>query len=170
MNEIWKDIRGYEGLYQVSNLGKVKGLARVTCRNHKIKERILKETHYKYAQVSLWKEGKERKVYIHRLVALAFIENPNNFPEVNHKDENTFNNCVDNLEWCTSKYNANYGNRTEKCIGFKRKPVIKVETGEVYISAAEASRLCNLNYCVLVNACNKRHGIKTCGGFHWEYI
>lgn len=116
--EIWKDIEGYEGLYQVSNYGRIKSLARkvfvsnphFTGYRH-TKEKILKQgiTGMGYEFVILRKNNKNHQIYIHRLVAEAFIPNPNNFPEVNHKDENPKNNHVNNLEWCTHKYNGTYG-------------------------------------------------------------
>ena len=112
MEELWKDIDGYEGLYQVSNLGNVKSLN----YNRTGKERILKPGNngLGYLNVLLCKNGKTKTFKIHRLVANAFIPNPYNKPEVNHKDENKTNNCVDNLEWMTSKENNNYGTRNER--------------------------------------------------------
>ena len=105
MNEIWKDIVGYEGLYQVSNLGNVKRI------NFFKKERFVIpcSNGSGYLYVSLSKNNKRKNFYIHRLVATAFIENHDNLPVINHKDENRSNNSVDNLEWCTQKYNCNYG-------------------------------------------------------------
>lgn len=106
--EIWKDIEGYEGLYQVSNFGRIKSLK----DNHgNTREKILKLWKEKdgYLQVFLCKNGKGKTCTVHRLVANAFIENPNNLPMINHKDENKTNNCVENLEWCDAKYNNNYG-------------------------------------------------------------
>ena len=113
MNEEWRDIRGYEGKYQVSNLGRIKSLKD---SHGNYREKILK---FKlevsgYLQVHLYLENKVKAFKIHRLVAEAFIPNPNNLPEVNHKDENKENNRVDNLEWCDRKYNINYGTRTQK--------------------------------------------------------
>lgn len=109
-NEVWKDIRGYEGLYQVSNLGRVKSLSKnVKGRNYK---EIIKAPSYGgkgYYRLSLCKNGKNKYFYIHRLVAQAFISNPNNYPCVNHIDCNIYNNNFDNLEWCTYKYNNNHG-------------------------------------------------------------
>ena len=99
--EVWKDIKGYEGLYHISNLGRVK-----TVRKNYIKK--LYERPDGYTQVCLCKKGKVTTRRIHILVAKAFIPNPLNLPEVNHKDENKTNNCVDNLEWCNTTYNKNY--------------------------------------------------------------
>ena len=118
MEEIWKDIEGYEGLYQVSNLGRVKSLGRKVKKiNGKMNvcEKILKPgIGNGYKKVSLWKNNSSKMFLIHRLVALAFIPNNENLPIVNHKDENRLNNAVDNLEWCTYEYNNNYGTIRER--------------------------------------------------------
>lgn len=112
MIEIWKDIPGYERLYQVSNLGNVRSL------NYRRsgKSKLLKQGTDKkgYKQVGLWKNSKRKHYSVHRLVAIAFLPNPNNLPQVNHKDENKANNNIDNLEWCDAKYNNNYGTRNER--------------------------------------------------------
>jgi len=120
--EIWKDVVGYEGLYQVSNIGRVKSCDRIVSagdNNHEyqhIKEKILNCKSYgKYVQVVLSKEGKVKCFGVHRLVAQAFIPNPYNLPCVNHKDTVKTNNRVNNLEWCTYKYNNEYDDRVEKC-------------------------------------------------------
>lgn len=107
-NEIWKDIKGYEGIYQVSNLGRV--------YNSKYHRFLSTPTNRKkkYVDVALNKNGVAKSYKVHRLVADAFIPNPNNLPFVNHKDENPSNNCVDNLEWCTNEYNLKYGNAHKK--------------------------------------------------------
>lgn len=123
MEEIWKDIEGFEGYYQVSSYGRVKSCARCICTggrtNHEIsnlKERILKCNNADvYPGVVLCKEGKTFSKTVHRLVAQAFIPNPDNLPCINHKDCNPHNNCVDNLEWCTYKYNNEYDDRINKC-------------------------------------------------------
>jgi len=106
MEEIWKDIKGYEDLYQVSNFGMVKSLKR---------EKILKPRVNKkgYSHLILY-NGVGKELYIHQLVARAFIINPENFLYINHKDENPKNNNVGNLEWCDCKYNSNYGTRNKK--------------------------------------------------------
>lgn len=117
--EVWKDIKEYEGKYQVSDLGRIKSLSRVTKNSKgefKTKEIIMKPTKATngYLLACLWKNNKQSKVNIHRLVANAFIDNPNNYKEINHKDEDKTNNRVENLEWCDHKYNMNYGNIKEK--------------------------------------------------------
>jgi hypothetical protein len=117
--EEWRDIKGYEGLYQVSNLGRVKSLSRTIERSKYgsifVSEKILSTNSTKgYLYVSLCKCGKQKRVRVHRLVAEAFIPNQDNLPEVNHKDENKENNAVSNLEWCTNKYNCNYGTGRER--------------------------------------------------------
>ena len=114
MEEIWKDIEGYESLYMVSSLGRVKSLGNGNSNKSKLK--IMKTTlnHKGYPMIKLCKEGVGKGFSVHRLVAKAFIPNPNNLPQVNHKDENKQNNCVENLEWCTNEYNHNYGTRIER--------------------------------------------------------
>ena len=121
MSEIWKSIQGYECLYEVSNLGNVKSLDRVIKSKHNgttVKKGRLLTPFYEekkgYYQVALSKDGKEKKHRIHRLVALAFLENPFNYTDINHKDEIKTNNNVDNLEWCTRKYNNNYGTKPQR--------------------------------------------------------
>lgn len=111
MEEIWKDIKGYEGLYEISNYGRVRS-HREWKRDNLAGKRILNPTisGTGYQQVTLYRNQKDRhKFLVHRLVAQAFIENPNNYAAVNHKDENQQNNRVDNLEWCTISYNNAYG-------------------------------------------------------------
>lgn len=111
MKEIWKDISGYEGEYQVSNLGNVRSLN--YRRSGELK--LLKQaTTNGYKQITLSKNGKCKSYNVHRLVAIAFIPNPNNYKEVNHKDEDKSNNNVNNLEWCTREYNNNYGTKNER--------------------------------------------------------
>lgn len=120
MEEIWKDIVGYEGLYQVSNLGRVK--SRGSDKWHK--GRMLKpmfDGKGNYLFVGLHKNGKTKQRNIHRLVAEAFIINPSNLPCVNHINEVKTDNKVTNLEWCTVEYNSNYGNAKKNMIASRRK-------------------------------------------------
>ena len=98
MEEIWKDIKGYEGLYQVSNLGRIK-----SCKYNKIMKSNKSD---RYLGINLYKNGKPTTFDIHRIVAKTFIDNPNNYPIVNHIDGNKLNNNVDNLEWCTQSHNV----------------------------------------------------------------
>ena len=118
--EIWRPIEGYEGLYEVSSYGRVRSLDRYiknghsSYRLHKGKVISLLKGEYGYIQVNLYYNGKNYKKYVHRLVAQAFIPNPNNLPQVNHLDEDKTNNRVENLEWCDAKYNINYGSRKDK--------------------------------------------------------
>lgn len=122
MKELWKDVIEYEGLYQVSSFGNVRTIARYVNSSHRgfigkrfIKQKIMKPYNYGgYLGVALCKNGRYKQKLLHRLVAEAFIPNPDNLPCVNHKDENRQNNRVKNLEWCTHKYNNNYGNRNDK--------------------------------------------------------
>ena len=123
-NEEWRDVVGYEGLYQVSNLGRVKSLSRGTNKNqHTNNTRIMKQHIASSGYLSLCFEVDTKKEFlsIHRLVANAFLPNPNNLPCVNHKDENKLNNKVDNLEFCTYKYNSNYGTIKERKLKTQRE-------------------------------------------------
>ena len=133
--EVWKDVLGYEGLYQVSNKGNVYSVERINSNGRKCGGIILKPrpTITGYLQVNLCKNGKVKSSYIHRIVAEAFVPNPNNYPEINHLDEDKANNYVKNLEWCTRKYNMNHGTRSERASQAQSKKIraINIETGEV---------------------------------------
>ena len=146
ISEIWKPVEGYEGLYEVSNTGKVASLN----YNGTGQRKELKPTkaHHGYLNVRLYKEGRWKGVRLHRVVANAFIPNPHSLPEINHKDENPANNAVSNLEWCNHKYNCNYGTRIERqsksmVNGKLSKAIVSIlpdGTVEEYPSMAEASR------------------------------
>ena len=156
MIEIYKDIQGYEG-YQISNHGNVKSNST---------GKVLKcyKNDNGYLRVTLSKQGKLKHHQIHRLVAQAFIENPNNYEEVNHKDEDKTNNHVTNLEWCTRSYNINYGTRNEKI----SKQVMCIETGVVYPSTMEVERELGYDHRGISKCCKGKYN--TCGGYHWEYV
>lgn len=151
-DEYWVQIAGYEGLYEVSNCGRVKSLDRVIFNSgtpnglYTVKGRILTQRinnkRNGYCELSLHKDGKEKRYKVHRLVAEAFLPNPDNLPEVNHIDGNKENNNVKNLEWCTSKQNKEHGWNTGLYTGEHRKSPIKCnETGICYESVVQASEL-----------------------------
>ena len=168
MREIWKDIKDYEGLYQVSNWGRVKSLG--NGGTHKT-SRILKSADARgYLQVELSKNGKTKKFSIHRLVAEAFLPNPLNLPQINHKDENPSNNNVSNLEWCDCKYNINYGSRNKKVAKVNSKPVLQFSKSGSFIREWPSAKECGRNGFDFrnVSACclGKR---KTYKGYIWKY-
>ena len=162
MKEIWKDKKDYEGHYQVSNFGRVKSIKFG-------KEIILKQSKDKktgYLHVVLCKENILKSYLVHRLVAEAFIDNPNNYKEVNHKDENKTNNVVTNLEWCDRKYNQNYGTRTEKC----SKKVYQYTLDGKFVKEWKSTAECGRNGFKQssVAACCRGER-KTHKGFIWKY-
>ena len=119
--EIWKEIKGFEGYYEVSDLGRVRSVDRVIYDTVRKCERLLKgkiltirDNGHGYKGVMLCKKNKIYNRYVHRLVAEAFIPNPDDYDYVNHRDENKWNNSKDNLEWCDGTYNNNYGTRTKR--------------------------------------------------------
>jgi len=181
-NEIWKDIEGYECLYQVSNLGRVRSLGRDLMRKSRygtmapyhIAGRVLKPLHSQgdYCYVHLFdKDGTSTNHKVHRLVAKAFVSNPDNLNEVNHVDEDKDNNRADNLEWCKHVDNCNHGTRNERS-AVKRGIQVEQLTLDghhvaFYQSACEASRQTGIAR-KGINDCCRRH-IKTAGGYLWRY-
>lgn len=172
--EEWKDIQGYEGLYQVSNLGSVKSLVgwNVGKNDYEKREKILNPSKGEYERVVLFKNGKSKTFAIHVLVAKTFIPNPENKPQVNHKDENKYNNCVSNLEWCTHKENMNYGTKQDRESFIKTKyNVLQYDLNGNLIKEWFNLReiVLNTNYkkANIANCCN--HRSKTAYGYRWEY-
>lgn len=179
--EYWKPVVGYEGLYEVSNWGRVKSLDRLI--EHYPSGKSLRKGVFKklfddghgYKQVVLCKDGKLKTHKVHRLVAEAFLPNPNNYPCVNHKDENRLNNNVNNLEWCTYTYNNNYGTRLNKVSkkiinGKLSKPVIQYTLDGQFVKEWESIHETGrngYNY-KLVYACISGKQ-KTHKGFIWKY-
>ena len=138
--ELWKDIKNYEGHYQVSNFGRVKSIKFG-------KEIILKPVtdRHGYLIVGLWKNNKQKTYKVHRLVMEAFIPNTDNLPCVNHKDEDKTNNNVENLEWCTYTYNNNYGTRIERISKRRSKTVLQYDLEGNFIREWESSAECGRN-------------------------
>lgn len=177
MEEIWKDIEGYEGLYQVSNLGRVKSLKRdITNTNYgvaHIKEKILKprDDGKGYVRVVLYKNNQKKQFKIHRLVAKAFISNPENKATVNHINGNKSHNTVGNLEWCTNKENIYHAFKTG-LIQKKNKSIVQMDlNGNVlneFESLCEASKYMNKNSHHNIMYCCKGK-IKTAYGYKWKY-
>lgn len=163
LNEMWKDIPNYEGLYQVSNIGRIRGVRRQGSSGA-----ILK--HVKrddgYLQVSLRREGKSKSLLIHRLVTLAFLDEAEDKPYVNHIDGDKANNFLGNLEFCTSQENAFHKFYVlEQII----KPVICVETGIEYPSVREAGRQTGIGNSEISKCCRCVYRYKTAGGYHWKF-
>lgn len=130
--ENWKPIDGYPN-YEVSDMGRVRSLPRRDSLNRYKEGKILKpcfDSRHHYLHVMLFKEGKSKPQNVHRLVALAFLPNPHNYKEVNHKDEDKTNNRVDNLEWCTHQYNNTYGSKLDSTRGV-RNPMNKFSPSDV---------------------------------------
>lgn len=166
MKEIFVPIKGYEELYEISSSGRVKGIK----RNRFL---TLKNTDCGYLKVNLSKPYGDKKGHslrtfiVHRLVAEAFIPNPDNLPCVNHKDENKHNNSVDNLEWCSHAYNDNYGTRNSRMSAKKSTAIKCVETGKVFKSIREAALFANRKESTISSCLSGK--TKTSGGYHWEY-
>lgn len=164
MTDIWKDIDGYKGIYQISSYGKVRSL-----KSNKLRKLI--EDRDGYLWVALYKNKKQKIFFVHRLVADAFIENNKNKPQVNHKDENKKNNRYDNLEWVTAKENINYGNRTYKASQKHNKPIRVIYrdgTYEIWESATIFANAFGLNRdSISDNIRNKR---MTRTGLLFEYV
>lgn len=159
--EIWKDIDGYGGKYQVSNLGNVRSM----WRNNQYQKNIgqptlLKPSQHKqgYLYVYLSDNDVKKKHYVHRLVAQAFIPNPDNLPQVNHKSEVKTENFVENLEWCDGKYNSNYGTRVERWKPQVVKPIIQTTLDGKFVrkfeSAEAAERECGYDAAYLNLVCH----------------
>lgn len=154
--EIWKDVIGYENLYQCSNLGRVKSLGNGKSGNSK--EKILKQKICKgYCRIQLCKDNKKKHYQVHRLIATAFLPNPQNLPQVNHKNEQKTDNCVSNLEWVTQKYNINYGLHNERS-GKSRKGMKRTQETKDKMSKSQSKRILQFN----------REGTKILG--KWESV
>lgn len=176
MEEVWKQIKGFEGYYEVSNFGNVRSIDRYVYQQGR-------EQLYKGVQISPYKinsgylcvrlsKGNKKKGYlVHRLVAEAFIQNPQSLPQINHKDENKHNNNIENLEWCTLSYNASYGTLPQKkkekfghrvCQYDNRGSFLRTFT-----SSREAERETNIRHSEILDCC--KHLAHTAGGYIWRF-
>jgi hypothetical protein len=177
MQEQWKPIKNYEGLYEVSNLGRIKSLERTYIgkggKTYPIHEKILKPANHKegYCFVYLCKDTKKQFCYIHRLVAETFIQNIENKPCVNHIDCDPSNNCVDNLEWCTQQENIQYSSKLGRQKGSNHTPIIatNLQTGEelYFESQNEAERQLNILHSNINSVLKGRY--KQTGGYIFKY-
>lgn len=172
IEEIWRDVKDYEGKYEVSNYGRVRSL------NYG-KERVLQQCKNScgYLMVPLCKDGKQKLCTVHRLVAEAFIPNPYNLPQVNHINEDKQSNIVTNLEWCNAAYNTNYGTRTERSTKANRnhpaksKPVYQYTKDGSFIrsypSTKEIERQTGIHNGSISHCCLGKR--KSAGGYVWSF-
>lgn len=178
MDEIWVDVKGYEGYYQVSNKGQVRSLDRTVTGSHgkpvKVPGCVLKGEICKgYKRVNLAKDGKVKHMQVHRLVALHFITNLEELPIINHKDENRLNNDSSNLEWCTYKYNNSYGTCLTKRGAARSRPVRSIDpktglTVKEYPSFKEAAKDVGGSHTNISRCCKRRRW--KAYGYFWEYL
>ena len=173
----WKDIPGYEGLYQASTDGRIKSLARFNPNSGRVgmfyKQKELKPSldRYGYLQVRLCKNGKYKTFKVHRLIALTYIPNLYKLPCINHKDEDKQNNHINNLEWCSIKYNNNYNNRQIKISTKRKKKILQInpvnnQIINIFDSIAEANSIGYYKEYV-IKCCKHRKLLYK--GFKWEY-
>ena len=157
--ERWRDIEGFEGRYRISDHGRVFSLLSKKLLN------IYTNSHG-YQCVYLYLDGHYKNFKVHRLVAVAFVPNPYNLPQVNHKNEDKTYNYYTNLEWCSAAYNNNYGTRTLRAAITNARPVVCIETNIIYWGAREAARQVGIHNHIS-ECCNGKR--KSCGGYHWRW-
>lgn len=186
MKEEWRAVPGYEGLYELSNMGRVRSLDRIVRASGVSKRRAFGcvlnpyTNKLRYQYVALSKDGKSKTLSVHRLVANVFVPNPNNYSIINHKDENPSNNRADNLEWCTQMYNVHYGTGMERGdakSNHGRMAVDKLDLNGNYIcsyrsisEAAEAVGVRKQSICACLKGKHSNgRNVFTAGGYKWRY-
>lgn len=178
VKEIWKDVKDFEKLYQVSNFGNIRSLNKLDTLGRKVTGKLMKPIRRKdgYFDITLRKNNIQKHYLLHRLIAITFIENKNNYKEINHKDENKTNNNINNLEWCNRSYNINYGKandkRRNKLINNKRsKKVLQFNLNNELIntfnSLNEVKRQLNYSISGISQCCNGER--KTSHNYIWRY-
>lgn len=176
MTEEWRDVKGFEGAYQVSNLGNVRSVTRTfvdatgvmrTYKGHPITKVNAGKT---YRTVCLQYKGRKKQFRVCRLVAENFCPNPHGYTQVNHKDEDKTNDCADNLEWCTPLYNTNYGTGIKRRSHTISRPVNQYTLDGVFIKRWDGITIAQQFYgkAFHITACCKGR-LKQTGGFKWEY-
>lgn len=186
--EIWKPVVGYEGLYEVSNLGRVRSVSRIvhTKRgndeyDYHVKGKVVEPQERRHGYLAVFLYGKESKngrftqKSVHRLVAEAFIPNPNGYSEVNHRDENKQNNVLENLEWCDHKQNCHHGTAIKRRVakqvnGKKSKPVDQLDMNGRYIKTFPSMQEASRNGYAAANVYRAIHGqYSHAYGYKWRY-
>lgn len=174
--EIWKDVVGYEEYYKISNKGRCISLDYNGTKVPRLMKPSKASNRGEYMRYCLSMDGVKKDYKIHRLVAEAFIPNPNNLPMVNHKDENPKNNCVENLEWCDAKYNCNYGTAIERKAEHKKRPVLAYHNEDDcykiwFSSSADAAEILSgnrRNGTFITAVIHNR--MKSYKGLKWKYV
>ena len=194
MIEEWRDIKGYEGFYQVSNFGRIKSLDYYDDKGqfHSSRIKSIRIDDKSYCRVDLYKHKVSHTYFVHRLVAEAFIPNLDNKPQINHIDENPRNNLVSNLEWVTSKENANHGTRIQRCVKHRDLMVVGTNIKKAFIKSGKAYHIeqydLNMNYIATYNSVRdaakannvsstgimdsirERNGIAERMGYIWKHV
>ena len=181
--EVWKPVKGYEGIYEVSDHARVRSLDRIARSKHrngksftrKVKGHIITQrvNNNGYMTVRLSKDGESKIHLVHRLVAVAFVPNPYELPFVNHKDDTPKNNMPDNLEWCTNQYNVTYNNIQYRAKATRRKAVVQMTLDDKFVaeyeSTHDAARKTGFHQGNIAGACRGQHNLLNVYGFHWKY-